>query len=208
MNKGAEQRRHVDHGRRHVDLPEALVHALVVVGAAQLGVLGSAEAADLLADGFARLEVILLMHQAKHRRSHVLPYDELQGSAKSQTAELEHDQRVPAGQGGGAEFRVRCMLQLDEGQQGHDAQGGSHGEVLGEEDLLYPAEGMSRQVEVEGQARHEGHPHLGTEVRGEGTKVGQRYEYIGAGLCLGTGGGRGSCTCCCCCIACDRRLAY
>lgn len=64
MNEGAGQSDHVGHRGRHVDLPEALVHRLVVEGALELGVFGAAEVADLLADGFRRLEVVLLVHEA------------------------------------------------------------------------------------------------------------------------------------------------
>lgn len=83
---------------------------------------------------------------------------------------------------------MSCLLQLDEGQQGHDAQSGTHGEVLGEENLLDSAEGVAWQVEVESQAGHEGHPHLGAEVRCEGSKVGQRDENVGTGLRCWAGG--------------------
>lgn len=64
MDEGAGEGDHVGHGGCHVDLPEALVHGLVVEGALELSVFGAAKVADLLADGFARLEVIFLVHEA------------------------------------------------------------------------------------------------------------------------------------------------
>lgn len=96
VNKGAQQGHHVDHSGGHVDLPEALVHVLVVVGAPELGVLGSTEVANLLPNGFASLEVVLLVHQAQHWRGEVEPHDQLQRGAESEADELEDDQRVPA----------------------------------------------------------------------------------------------------------------
>lgn len=64
MNEGASEGNHVGHGRGHVNLPEALVHGLVVEGALELGVFGAAKVADLLANGFTRLKVVLLVHEA------------------------------------------------------------------------------------------------------------------------------------------------